>query len=334
MDRRKFLGVALGSLVIGPPRALAQRAPRIWRIGILSGGSGFTASSAAGSNDPRSAVLIRAFAEQGYIEGKNVVYVTRNAGGRIERLPELAAEVAGAGVDVIVTTGSEATRAAKQATSTIPIVFLGPSYPVEEGLVASFARPGGNITGATLAHSDVVSKLLQLLRDVAPKLAETALIWDPDNPGNVFIMRDMNRAAEPLQLKIQSVLIRSANEADSAMATIAQLRPGALIVMPSPVVFPLARRLGDLAIKLRIPSISPAKSILEQGILLSYGADPRDLDRRVTVYVHRILRGASPADLPVERPTKFELGVNMKTAKAIGLPIPPSLLLRADEVIQ
>src|SRR4029453_12165950 len=150
MDRRKFLGMALGSLVIGPPPALAQRAPSIWPIGILSGGAGFTASSATGANDTRSTVLIRAFADQGYVEGKNVVYVTRNAGGSIERLPELAAEVAGAGVDVIVTTGSEATRAAKQATSTIPIVFLGPTYPVEKGLVASFARPGGNITGITL----------------------------------------------------------------------------------------------------------------------------------------------------------------------------------------
>ena len=326
--------MALGSLVIGPPRALAQRAPRIWRIGILSFGSGFTASSATGSSDSRSAVLIRAFREQGYVEGKNVVYVARNAGGRIERLPELAAEVAGAGVDVIVTTGSEATRAAKQATATIPIVFLGPSYPVEEGLVASFARPGGNITGITLAHSDLVSKLLQLLRDVAPKLAEAAVIWDPDNPGNAFIVRDMNRAAGPLQLKVQSVPIMSANEADSAIAAIARLRPGALIVLPSPVIFPLARRLAELAIKLRIPSIGPAKLLLEQGTLLSYGADSRDLDHRVTVYVDRILKGASPADLPVERPTKFELGVNMKTAKAIGLTIPQPLLLRADEVIQ
>ena len=334
MDRRKFLGVTLGSLVIGPPRALAQRAPTIWRIGILSFGAGVTASSATGASDPRGAVLIRAFEEQGYVEGKNVVYVTRNAGGTIERLPELAAEVAGAGVDVIVTTGSEATRAAKQATATIPIVFLGPSYPVEEGLVASFARPGANITGITLAHSDVVSKLLQLLRDVAPKVVDAAVIWDPNNPGNVFVVRDLESAAGPLQLKVRSVLIRSAGEADSAIAAIEQLRPGALIVIPSPVVFPLARRLGELAIKLRIPSISPVKVILEAGTLLSYGADSRDLDRRVVAYVDRILKGAKPADLPVERPTKFELGVNMKTAKAIGLAIPQPLLLRADEVIR
>jgi putative ABC transport system substrate-binding protein len=334
MDRRKFLGTALGSLLIGPHLALAQRAPRIWRIGILSFGSGFTASSATGANDPRSAVLVRAFEEQGYVEGKNVVYVARNAGGSIERLPELAAEVAGAGVDVIVTTGSEATQAAKRATATIPIVFLGPSYPVEEGLVASFARPGGNITGITLAHSDHVSKWLQLLRDVAPALADAAVIWDPDNPGNVFIVRDMESAAGLLQLKVRSVQIRSTKEVDSAIAAITQMRPGALIVMPSPVVFPLARQLGELAIKLRIPSIGPAKQLSGEGILLSYGADNRDLDRRVAVYVDRILKGAKPADLAVERPTKFELSVNMKTAKAIGLVIPPSMLLRADEVIR
>jgi putative ABC transport system substrate-binding protein len=277
---------------------------------------------------------MRAFEEQGYVEGKNVVYVARNADGRIERLPELAAEIAGAGVDVIVTTGSEATRAAKQATTTIPIVFLGPSYPVEEGLVASFARPGGNITGITLAQSDHVSKLLQLLRDVAPKLADAAVIWNPDNPGNAFEVRDLESASGPMQLKVRSVLIRSASEADSALAEITRLRPGALIVFPSPVVFPLARRLGGLAIQLRIPSITFAKQMLEDGILLSYGADVSDLDRRVVVYVDRILKGASPGDLAVERPTKFELGVNMKTAKALSLTIPQSLLLRADEVIQ
>ena len=326
--------MALGSMAVAFPPALAQRTLRVWRIGILSFGSGVTASSAIGSSDPRSAALIRAFDEQGYVEGRNVVYVTRNADRRIERLQELAAEVAGAGVDVIVTTGSEATRAAKQATATIPIVFLGPSYPVEEGLVASFARPGGNITGITLAHSDVVSKLLQLLRDVAPKLADAAVIWDPANPGNAFVVRDVESAAVPLPLKIRSVLIRSPDEADSAIAAIERPRPGALIVVPSPVVFPLARRLGELAIKLRIPSISLAKQILEEGILLSYGADNRDLDRRVAVYVDRILKGAKPADMAVERPTKFELGVNMKTAKAIELAIPQSLLLRADEVIQ
>ena len=333
MDRRKFLGMVLGSLAVGPPRAFGQRAPKLWRIGILSFGAGFTASSATGASDPRSAVLIRTFEEQGYVEGKNVVYVTRNAGGKIDRLPQLAAEVAEAGVDVIVTAGSEATRAAKQATSKIPIVFLGPSYPVEEGLVASFARPGGNITGITLAHSDIVSKLLQLLRDVAPKLADATVIWDPNNPGNVFVVRDMESAAGPLKLKVRSVQINSPDEADSAIAAISRLRPSALIVIPSPVVFPLARRLGELAIKLRIPSISPLKQILEEGVLLSYGADSRDLDRRLTVYVDRILKGASPAELPVERPTKFVLGVNMKTAKAIELTIPQSLLLRADEVI-
>jgi putative ABC transport system substrate-binding protein len=333
MNRRKFIG-GVFVLAAVPPSVLAQRPPKTWRIGVLAFGTSITGSSAVSTINPPSPVLRQAFEELGYVEGKNVVYVAKTADGRIERLPELARALAASGVDVIVTTGSEATRAAKQATSSIPIVFLGPSYPVEEGLVASFARPGGNITGVTLAHSDHVSKQLQLLREVAPDLSDLAVIWDPNNPGNAFIVRDMESVAPSLRLKVQSVLIRAPGEADSALAIIAKLRPGALIVYPSPVVYPLGQRIAELAVKLRLPSISPAKHFTEQGLLMSYGAEVRDLDRRVAVYVDRILKGAKPADLPVERPTKFELAVNMKTATAIGVTMPQSLLLRANDVIQ
>ena len=272
--------------------------------------------------------------ELGYVEGKNVAYVSRAADGRIERLPELAVELVRLRVDIILTTGSEATRAAKQATTTVPIVFLGPSYPVEEGLVASFARPGGNITGITLAQSDHVSKQLQLLRDVVPTLADVAVLWNPANPGSNFTLRDLERAAGPMQLTIRAVPVRNPDETEAAVAAIARVRPGALIVLPSPVLFASMQRIGELAIRLRIPSITALKQNVELGFLLTYGADIRDLERRVAGYVEGILKGASPADLPVERPTKFELAVNLKTAKAIGVAIPQAVLLRADEVIQ
>ena len=252
-----------------------------------------------------------------------------------ERSLALATELAGLKVDVLVTGGSESTHAAKQATASIPIVFSGPSYPVEEGLVASFARPGGNITGVTLAMSDTAAKHLQLLRDVVPTLTDVAVTWSPANPGNKFTFRDTESAAASLRLKIQSVPIGSADDVDAGLARIARLKPGALIVQPSAVTtIDHVQRISELAVKLRIPSITVAKAFAERGLLMSYGSDIRDLIGVAIGHVDRILKGAKPADLPVERPTKFELVINMKTARATGLAIPQSLLLRADEVIQ
>jgi putative ABC transport system substrate-binding protein len=226
----------------------------------------------------------------------------------------------------------------KEATRSIPIVFSGPSYPVEEGLVESFARPGGNITGITAAQSDHVGKMLQLLLDVAPSLSSVGVIWSPANAGNTFTLRDMETAARGLKLKLLPVAMASDADVESALAAIAHARPGALIVLPTvrlnTVESISGRRIGELAIRLRIPSIIASKALMERGLLMSYGADARDVQRRIPSYVDRILKGAKPADMPVERPTRFELGINMKTAKAIGLTIPQSLLLRADEVIQ
>jgi putative ABC transport system substrate-binding protein len=213
-------------------------------------------------------------------------------------------------------------------------VFSGPSYPVEEGLVESFARPGGNVTGITLAQSDHVPKLLQLLLDVAPKLSDVGVIWSPANPGSTILFRDTEAAARGLKLKILSVPMASLADVEPALAAIARARPGALILNPSVIANTSAERVGELAIRLRIPSITQNKTLMEQGLLMSYGADVRDVARRVPSYVDRILKGAKPADMPVERPTKFELAINMKTAKAIGITIPNSLLLRADAVIQ
>ena len=241
-------------------------------------------------------------------------------------------------LDVIVVGGSEATKALKEATRSIPIVFVGPSYPVEEGLVESFARPGGNITGITMAQSDHVAKMLQLLLDVAPSLSDVGVIWSPANSGNTFTLRDMETAARGLKLKLLPVAMTSDADVESALAAITRARPGALIVLPTSFLNTAesisGRRIGELAIRLRIPSIIASKALMERGLLMSYGADFRDVQQRIPSYVDRILKGAKPADMAVERPTKFELGINMKTAKAIGLTIPQSLLQRADEVIQ
>jgi putative ABC transport system substrate-binding protein len=303
----------------------------VWRIGILTPGTNTQLASRANIPSP---ALKGAFQALGYVEGKNVAYVGKSAGGAMDRLPAAAAELVASDVDVIMTQGSEATRAAKQATASIPIVFLGPSYPVEEGLVASFAHPGGNVTGITLAQSDFASKLLQLLRDVVPALKDVAVVWSPDNPGSRFLFRDLDRASGVLRTKIQSLPIKSTDESDPVFAAMASLQSDALIVMPAALVNAHMQRLCDLALKLRIPSISLLKQYTEQGLLLSYGADVRDLEPRVAAYVDRILKGARPADLPVERPTRFELVINLKTAKAIGTAIPQSLRLRADELIQ
>ena len=322
---------ALAGALVGATSLARSQAAKVWRIGFLTTGTG--ALEVSGEKVPGPA-LVKAFQELGYVEGKNVAYVAMTSGGAMERLPKVAAELVASNVDVIITQGSEATRAAKQATVPVPIVFLGPSYPVEEGLVASFAHPGGNVTGITLAQSDHASKLLQLLRDVVPPLADVAVIWSPDNPGSTFLFRDLERASGALGTKIQAMRVTSADESDSALAAMMSVRADALIVLPAALVNAHMQRLCDLALKRRVPAISPLKQFAERGLLLSYGADIRDLQPRVAAYVDRILRGAKPADLPVERPTKFELAINMKTAKALGLNIPQSLLLRADEVIQ
>ena len=222
----------------------------------------------------------------------------------------------------------------KEATRTTPLVFVGPSYPVEEGLVQSFARPGGNITGVTVAQSDHVAKLLQLLLDVVPALVDVAVIWSPANPGSTFGLRDTETAARSLKFKVLPIAMASAADAEPALAAVARARPSALIVHPAPIPSANTERISALAIRLRIPSITAAKALMERGVLMSYGADARDVERRIPGYVDRILKGAKPAEMPVERPTKFELAINMKTAKAIGLTIPQGLLPRADEVIQ
>jgi putative ABC transport system substrate-binding protein len=297
----------------------------MWRIGFLGGSD---------QGNPGPGIFRDGMRNLGYLEGRDYVLEVRFGRGETERALALATELVGLKVDVMITQGSEATRAAKQATLSIPIVFAGPSYPVEEDLVATFARPGANITGITVAMSDTVSKHLQLLREIVPTLADVAMMWSPANPGNAFAFRDTESAAPSIRLKIHSVPITSAG-VDGALFALARVRPGALIVQPSAALdLDRVHRIGELAIRLQIPSITINKQFAERGLLMSYGADIRDIQRRLPAYVDRILNGAKPADLPVERPTKFELIINIKTAKAIGLTVPQALLLRADELIQ
>ena len=328
MDRRTFIGRVVGGLLAVPFATEAQQAARLPRIGVLLPGNTGTGTEG----------LRQGLRELGYVEGRTAVIEWRWWEGKTERLRDVAAEMVRLNPDVIVVGGSEATKAMKEATRSIPIVFSGPSYPVEEGLVESFARPGGNITGITLAQSDYVAKLLQLLLDITPSLSNVGVIWSPANPGNTFTLRDMETAARSLNVKVLPVAMVNDADLESALAVITRARPSALIVLPTAILNTVESisvgRIGELAIRLRIPSITAFKALMERGLLMSYGADPRDVQRRIPSYVDRILKGAKPADMPVERPTKFELGINMKTAKAIGLTIPQSLLLRADEVIQ
>ena len=323
MDRRTFIG-GLAGLYLLPFPSAAQQSIRLPRIGVLYAGKSGTGNE----------TLRQGLRDLGYVEGRTVVIEWRWWEGKLERLPEMVAEMMRLDLDVVVVGGSEAAKAMKEATQSIPIVFSGPSYPVEEGLVKSFARPGGNVTGVTVAQSDTVTKIPQLLRDVVPALRDACVIWSAANRGSEFTLRDMKVAAQGMNLTLLPVEMSSAADVDPALSAISRAQPAALIVLPAAIPAANVERIGELAIRLRIPSITANKALMEQGLLMSYGADPRDVARRIPSYVDRIIKGAKPADMPVERPTRFELAINMRTAKAIGLTIPQALLSRADELFQ
>jgi putative ABC transport system substrate-binding protein len=287
MNRRTFMGRVAGGVLAVPLLAEAQHAARLPRIGVLYPGK-------TGSD---TEALVKGLQELGYVEGRTVVIEWRWWEGKTEQLRDSTAEMVRLNPDVIVVRGSEATRAMKEATKSIPIVFQGPSYPVEEGLVKSFARPGGNITGVTAAQSDHAAKLLQLLRDVAPALSDVGVIWSPANPGSTLLLRDTETAARGLKVKVLPVPLASGPDVETALAAIARARPGALIVNAAPIIGANIERIGELAIQLRMPSITQPKALLERGLLMSYGADFRDVVLRIPSYVDRILKGAKPAEM-------------------------------------
>ncbi len=327
MERRTFISVIAGGLLAGPFVAEAQQAKTIPRIGFLS-------SSTVERERTRLAALQQGLRELGYLEGKTLFIEQRYAGGQFEKLPELAAELAGLKVDVLVVAGAPAAHAAKKATRVIPIVMTNAADPVGTGLVASLARPGGNVTGVSDFNAGVVAKRLELLKEVVPSASRVAVLLNPANPTNPLQLKLTQVAATTLGVTLLSFEAKGADEIDRAFAAIKTERLGALIVIGDPLLGSYAKRIVEHSTKSQLPAIYWTREFPDAGGLMSYGTNQDDLSRRAATFVDKILKGTKPADLPIEQPTKFELVINLKTAKALGLTIPQSLLLRADEVIQ
>jgi putative ABC transport system substrate-binding protein len=314
--------------VAAPSIVSAQQPAKIWRIGLLD----YAAS------DPASAARWKALRERlrelGYVEGQNVIYEPRWGDGQVGRLRSLAAELIDAKVDILVTAGTEAALAAKQATSSIPIVTATGGDPVELGLVGGLARPGGNVTGVISLITQLTGKRLELLKQLIPRASRVAVLRNPDNRSSAFTLRDAESAAKSLGVVVQGVGVRGPGDLDAAFLAMKRARTDAVILGENTLFIADRRRIADLAVMHRLPMMVAAKEYAQAGGLVSYGTDYPDLFRRAAAYVDKIFKGAKPADLPIEQPTKFELVINLKTAKALGLTIPPSLMQRADEVIQ
>ncbi len=323
MTLRKLLVAILALAIFGAALAAdAQQPKRVARIGWL----GIARS-------PLEEGFKLGLLDLGWIEGQNVIIEWRYA-GKVERLPEMAAELVRLNVDVILAPSSTQVRAARQATSTIPIVFASHADPVGVGDVVSLARPGGNITGVSQLLTDLSPKLLQLLKEAVPGAARIAVLWNPTTPSHPPALKAMEEAARILGVRLQTLEARGPEDFDSAFAAMDRERAGALLVVPSPMSFFQRERLAELALKHRLPAMSALRENAEAGGLMSYGPDLYKMFRRSAALVDKILKGAKPADLPVEQATEFELVVNLKTAKALGLTLPQSVLVRAADVIQ
>ena len=332
IQNRKLVGVlAIFVLLLGCVGvATAQQPKKVPRIGFLS-------ATDVDRESARAEVIRLALRERGYIEGQNIAFEYRYTEGKRDRAPELVAELVGLKVDIIVVTGGDTwIQAAKNATKTIPIVMMGAGAdPVKTGLIESLARPGGNVTGLTNLTRELGGKRLELFKEAVPKLARVAVLYDPANPASVLDVKEvLPVAARALKLTIQPWEIRAADGFEKVFAALNKQRPDGLYVAPGPLTLANRKRIPDFALKSRLPSMYVRREFVDAGGLMSYGADLADSYRRVAYFVDRILKGAKPADLPVEQPTKFELVFNLKTAKQIGLTIPQPLLYRADKVIK
>jgi putative ABC transport system substrate-binding protein len=325
IDRRTFLAGTGAVLLAAPFVAEAQQKPRVARLGMLWARPPLPAQTEAFEQGLR---------DLGWLKGENVHLESRFADGALDRLPRLAAELAGLNVDVIVAVSAPETAAARQATKTIPIVFIVHGDPVGSGDVASLARPGGNVTGLGQMTPEVSTKHLEILKQVVPRVARAAVIWNAANPTKAADWREVRSSAQTLGVALQPHEVRRSADFDEAFAAIRRERPDALVILLDPLTVNMRAAIVEFAAKERVPAMYPSRVFVDSGGLMSYGADLTDLFRRAPRYVDRILRGAKPADLPVEQATKFELVINLKTAKALGLTIPPSLLGRADEIIQ
>jgi putative ABC transport system substrate-binding protein len=307
--------------------AKAQQPTKIPRIGYLNT---FSLSALA----ERIEAFRQGLRELGYVEGKNIIIEWRHAEGKFDRLPALAAELVRLKVDIIVTTGPTTTRPAKEATSTISIVMAQDTDPVGNGFVASLARPGGNITGLSSLAPELSGKRLEILKETVPKLSRVAVLWASTTPGSAQALKEMERAAGALKVKLQLLDILGPKDIETAFRAATKGRADAVLVMSSGVATAHRTQIAELTIKSRLPAIYFRSEFVENGGLMSYGASFTDMDRRAATYVDKILKGRTPADLPVEQPMKFEFIVNLKAAKAIGLTIPPNVLVRADRVIR
>lgn len=325
VGRRRFL-VVTGAFLAAPIVAEAQQMGKRPRIGIIT--FGFEPSS-------RPLETFRqALRERGYVEGKNITLEYRFANGQVETLPTLAAELVGHKVDVIVTEGTPTAVAVKRATTSIPIVTAAVSDPVRLGLIASLSRPGGNVTGVTFTVGDRAGKQLQLLKEIAPNATLVAVIHNAARPDTAERLAEVRAAAQSLGLSLQPTAVRGPADLDAAFESVMSARADAFTTLGDGMLWGNRKRIVDFAAKIRLPVVFPEREFAESGGLLAYGPDVASNFRRAAAYVDRILKGAKPADLPVEQPTKLELVVNLKTAAALGIKIPPAVLVRADEVLQ
>jgi ABC-type uncharacterized transport system substrate-binding protein len=322
--RRRFL-IAAGASFVAPLVATAQHAERVYRIGFVS-------PTSPGLRDEAFLLGMR---ELGYLEGRNVHFELRFAEGHPERLPGLVDELVRLKVDVLVVGATIGARAAKRATTTIPIVFAGSSDPVAGGVVSNLAHPGGNITGFSLAYGDgFAGKWMELLKEAAPEVSRVAVLWSSSNAAAVRFVKELQTAAKKLRATVEVHLATNLSELDEALAAIGRSRAQGLIVAPSPFAATKRRKLVQFAASKRLPAVYFYEKFADAGGLMSYGPDFADVYRRAASHVDKILKGASPGDLPVENPTKFDLVINLKTAKALGVTLPQSILLRADRVIE
>ena len=327
LERRTFIGVIAGGILAAPLAARAQQAAKVPRIGFLGNSTAALEVNLVGP-------FREGLGELGYAEGRNILIEYRWAEGKYERFPALIAELIALKVDVIVTAGTPASLAVRKATTSIPLVMVAVGDPIGVGLVASLARPGGNVTGLSSIAPELEGKRLELLREVVPKLSHIAVLWNPDNPFHAGSLKETRAAAQVLGIKVQLLGVRVSEEFPAAFAAILRERPGALLVLADRLFLHNRARIVDFEAKHRLPGVYAYRELVEAGGLMSFGPSYPGMHRRAAYYVDKILKGFKPADLPVEQPTKFELMINLKAAKALGLTIPPTLLVRADAVIE
>jgi putative tryptophan/tyrosine transport system substrate-binding protein len=327
--RRAFIGTLAGGLLAAPLAARAQQAAKVYQLGLLGGSP---------PNSPGGRVAWEGFfqgmRELGYVEGQNILVEGRFYGDHTERLPALAADLVRIKVDVIVAGTAPAPEAAQRATSTIPIVMAAHNNPVGSGLVASLAKPGKNVTGLSTLGPELAGKRLQLLKEVIPGVSRVAVLSNPTDTSQANLLRDTQVAARSLKVRLQVLGARVPSDFAGAFSAMTKERAGGVIIITSSMFYDQRTRIAELAARSRLPAIYSAKDFAEAGGLMAYGVNLGESFRRAATYVDKILKGARPADLPVEQPTKFDLVINLKAAKALGLTIQPSLLQRADEVIQ